>query len=154
MGIFPVNTRCFKYDRDCKRLVYTQIVPVIFEPPCITSLVFSRIPHKSTYVCSGCTNINLHCYILQVFGTVPTICFFYGLPSFYGTVLCIACSQLELLRTRLLEINEKTETLEGESGFETGEKEGNGQTCITQAVFSHMQKQLNDCVSHHQLIVE
>ena len=27
-------TRWFKYDRDCNRLAYTQIVPVIFEPPC------------------------------------------------------------------------------------------------------------------------
>jgi len=27
-------TRWFKYDRDCNRFVYTQIVPVIFEPPC------------------------------------------------------------------------------------------------------------------------
>jgi hypothetical protein len=30
------NTRWFKYDRDKLWLVYTQIVPVIFEPPCIT----------------------------------------------------------------------------------------------------------------------
>jgi hypothetical protein len=30
-----LNTRWFKYDRDWLRLVYTQIVPVIFEPPCI-----------------------------------------------------------------------------------------------------------------------
>ena len=29
-------TRWFKYDRDKLWLVYTQIVPVIFEPPCIT----------------------------------------------------------------------------------------------------------------------
>jgi hypothetical protein len=29
-----VNTRWFKYDRDKLWLVYTQIVPVIFEPPC------------------------------------------------------------------------------------------------------------------------
>ena len=28
------STRWFKYDRDCNRLVYTQIVPVIFELPC------------------------------------------------------------------------------------------------------------------------
>ena len=28
-------TRWFRYDRDCNRLVYTQIVPVIFELPCI-----------------------------------------------------------------------------------------------------------------------
>jgi hypothetical protein len=29
-------TRWFKYDRDKLWLVYTQIVPVIFEPPCIS----------------------------------------------------------------------------------------------------------------------
>jgi hypothetical protein len=29
------NTRWFKYDRDKLWLVYTQSVPVIFEPPCI-----------------------------------------------------------------------------------------------------------------------
>jgi hypothetical protein len=30
------STRWFKYDRDKMWLVYTQIVPVIFEPPCIS----------------------------------------------------------------------------------------------------------------------
>jgi hypothetical protein len=30
-------TRWFKYDRDKLWLVYTQIVPVIFEPPCTTA---------------------------------------------------------------------------------------------------------------------
>jgi hypothetical protein len=34
-----ICTRWFKYDRDKLWLVYTQIVPVIFEPPCI--LIFS-----------------------------------------------------------------------------------------------------------------
>jgi hypothetical protein len=29
-----INTRWFKYDREKLWLVYTQIVPVIFEPPC------------------------------------------------------------------------------------------------------------------------
>jgi hypothetical protein len=29
------GTRWFKYDRDKLSLVYTQIVPVIFEPSCI-----------------------------------------------------------------------------------------------------------------------
>ena len=33
--IHSVYTRWFKYDRDKLWLVYTQIVPVIFEPPCI-----------------------------------------------------------------------------------------------------------------------
>jgi hypothetical protein len=32
------NTRWFKYDRDKLWLVYTQIVPVIFEPPCTSTL--------------------------------------------------------------------------------------------------------------------
>jgi hypothetical protein len=31
-----LNTRWFKYDRDRLWLVYTQIVPVMFEPPCIS----------------------------------------------------------------------------------------------------------------------
>jgi hypothetical protein len=31
-------TRWFKYDRDKLWLVYTQIVPVIFEPPCISCI--------------------------------------------------------------------------------------------------------------------
>jgi hypothetical protein len=33
---FVINTRWFKYDRDKLWLVYTQSVPVIFEPPCRT----------------------------------------------------------------------------------------------------------------------
>ena len=36
---FAVSTRWFKYDRDKLWLVYTQIVPVIFEPPCTLSLL-------------------------------------------------------------------------------------------------------------------
>ena len=36
--VFYNSTRWFKYDRDKLWLVYTQIVPVIFEPPCICIL--------------------------------------------------------------------------------------------------------------------
>jgi hypothetical protein len=32
--VWEDNIRWFKYDRDKLWLVYTQIVPVIFEPPC------------------------------------------------------------------------------------------------------------------------
>ena len=32
--LYVWNTRWFKYDRDKLWLVYTQIIPVIFEPPC------------------------------------------------------------------------------------------------------------------------
>jgi hypothetical protein len=41
-------TRWFKYDRDKLWLVYTQIVPVIFEPPCIRCHHTSyRMPHNT-----------------------------------------------------------------------------------------------------------
>ena len=36
------DIRWFKYDRDKLWLVYTQSFPVIFEPPCIYVLIFSR----------------------------------------------------------------------------------------------------------------
>jgi hypothetical protein len=38
-------TRWFKYDRDKLWLVYTQIVPVIFEPPCNTEGSFCGVPY-------------------------------------------------------------------------------------------------------------
>ena len=40
--LVPVNTRWFKYDRDILWLVYTQSLPVIFEPPCKTIYVSDR----------------------------------------------------------------------------------------------------------------
>ena len=36
-------TRWFKYDRDKLWLVYTQIVPVIFEPPCKIDTCFAAL---------------------------------------------------------------------------------------------------------------
>jgi hypothetical protein len=41
------NTRWFKYDRDKLWLVYTHIVPVIFEPPCISILLFALLQDKN-----------------------------------------------------------------------------------------------------------
>ena len=42
-------TRWFKYDRDKLWLVYTQIVPVIFEPPCtfIITVAFVGVLHSA-----------------------------------------------------------------------------------------------------------
>jgi hypothetical protein len=58
------NTRRFKYDRDKLWLVYTQIVPVIFEPPCIpflkavTSILNPlRKALTAMHVCMTCFNI-------------------------------------------------------------------------------------------------
>ena len=38
-----ISTRWLKYDQDKLWLVYTQIVSVIFEPPCINFLAFSSL---------------------------------------------------------------------------------------------------------------
>ena len=53
-SIKPFNhTRWFKYDRDKLWLVYTQIVPVIFKPPCISLLShachIARLPYSLLY---------------------------------------------------------------------------------------------------------
>jgi hypothetical protein len=92
--------------------------------------------------------------VLQSFGTLPIICFFYGLPAFYCTVLCIVCSQLEQLRAKLLKVKKKSGTSARASGSDSGQEEERGGDCACQALFSHMQKQLNECVSHHQLILK
>jgi hypothetical protein len=44
---FSASTRWFKYDRDKLWLVYTQSVPVIFEPPCT-----SVFPRQQFHQCS------------------------------------------------------------------------------------------------------
>jgi hypothetical protein len=93
-----------------------------------------------------------HSCILQGIATVPWICFLYGMPSLYGTVVCIACGQLEKLRANLLEIRQKLGTLEQDSGTKTDREEGR-QVQTSEEVFCRMQRQLNDCIRHHQKII-
>jgi hypothetical protein len=42
-------TRWFKYDRDKLWLVYTQIVPVIFEQPCIYEIKYRIVTAKAAH---------------------------------------------------------------------------------------------------------
>jgi hypothetical protein len=56
-----IYTRWFKYDRDKLWLVYTQIVPVIFEPPCIfsicsTYMLWLNFNRQHTTQCLNCGN--------------------------------------------------------------------------------------------------
>jgi hypothetical protein len=44
-GFLSSCTRWFKYDRNKLWLVYTQIVPVIFEPPCTCTLIHEYTAH-------------------------------------------------------------------------------------------------------------
>ncbi|XP_023706094.2 odorant receptor 2a-like [Cryptotermes secundus] len=86
--------------------------------------------------------------IAQGIASVQWICFLYGLPAFYGTLVSIACSQLEKLRANLLDIRQKLD-----SGAETAQGEGR-QVQPSQEVFCGMQEQLTECIRHHQLIIE
>ena len=45
-------------------------------------------------------------------------------------------------------------TQEQDSAADCDQTEGNGAIYICQEMFSHMQEQLKDCVSHHRLILE
>jgi hypothetical protein len=76
------------------------------------------------------------------------------MPSFYGTLVCIACSQLEKLRTNLLEIRQKLDMLEQDSGAGTDREEEQTQAQTSEEVFRRMQRQINDCIRHHQLIIK
>jgi hypothetical protein len=72
------NTRWFKYDRDKLSLVYSQIVPVIFEPPCIihpSTLRSSKWPpslrfHHQSPACTSSTYM-LHALLNSVFISSP-----------------------------------------------------------------------------------
>jgi hypothetical protein len=66
--------------------------------------------------------------------------------------VCIACSQLEKLRANFVDIKQRQNTSEQDSGAESDQKEEELHT--SQDVFRHMQEQLNDCIRHHQNTLE
>jgi hypothetical protein len=70
----------------------------------------------------------------------------------YATFTCIACSQLEKLRASLLDIRQTHGTAELDRRDETGQEEGH--VYASDEVIRHMQKQLNDCIRHHQDILK
>jgi hypothetical protein len=80
---------------------------------------------------------------------------FVGFASLCATLVCVACSQLEKLTAAILDIRQTHVTSEQDCGAETDQQEGQGQgqfrTC--DELFGHMQKQLNDCIRHHQQII-
>jgi hypothetical protein len=70
---------------------------------------------------------------------------FGGFLSLYGTLVFIAGSQLEKLRAGLLDIRQTHVTAERDCGPQ-------GQARASEELFRHMQKQLNNCIRHHQEI--
>jgi hypothetical protein len=78
---------------------------------------------------------------------------FFAFPSLYATLVCVACSQLEKLRAAILAIKQTHVTSEQDCGDETDHQKEDGETHSSEELFRHMQKQLNDCIRHHQEII-
>jgi hypothetical protein len=80
---------------------------------------------------------------------------FVGFPGLYGMLVCVACSQLEKLRAAILDMRQTHVASEQDCGAETDQQEGQGQGQVhnSEELFDHMQKQLNECIRHHQQII-
>jgi hypothetical protein len=78
---------------------------------------------------------------------------FFGMWGLYATFVSIACSQLEKLRANLLDIRQKPDTSEQDSGAETDREEEETQVHTSQEMSRRMQRQLKDCIRHHQHIL-
>jgi hypothetical protein len=66
--------------------------------------------------------------------------------------VCVACSQLEKLTAALLDIRQTHVTAERDCGTQADQEEAQGQARASEELFRHMQKQLNNCIRHHQEI--
>jgi len=100
------------------------------------------------------TNISLTQAIASFFGTLIA----FGFPSLYATLVIVACSQLEKLRAALLDIKQTHVISDHYSGEDNHHHHNHHHyhserhLDISEHVFQHMQKQLKDCLRHHQKI--
>jgi hypothetical protein len=77
------NTRWFKHDADKLWLVYTQSVPVIFEPPCIRNFFLNTLMLWLYRICKG--SLTLHLSLISVQNSIFFRC--YSVLSFNYTSL-------------------------------------------------------------------
>jgi hypothetical protein len=89
-------------------------------------------------------------HVSQVLASLISICMITGFPGLYATLVCVAWGQLEKLRKALLGIRQTYVTSEQDIRDETGQHKEKGQGHISEDVIRHMQKQLNNCIRHHQ----
>jgi len=88
----------------------------------------------------------------QVLATIFIANTYFGFVNLYATLVCVAGGQLEKLRVGLLDIRQAYGTSLQDCGGETDEREVAAQKNIHSEQFRHMQKQLNNCIRHHQEI--
>ena len=88
--------------------------------------------------------INSNVFLTQVIASFFGLFILYGFPSLCATLMIVPCSQLEKLRAALLDIRQAQDNYHHHSGRHTD---------ISEHVFQHIQKQLNNCICHHQNIL-
>jgi hypothetical protein len=84
--------------------------------------------------------------------TIYLVSIHFGFESLFATQVCVAGSQLEKLRTALLDIRQTHGTSLQDCGGEIDEREAAGEKNTHYEQFRHMQEQLNKCIRHHQEI--
>ncbi|XP_033609369.1 uncharacterized protein LOC111869588 [Cryptotermes secundus] len=87
---------------------------------------------------------------MQTFATPIYMTNSFSFPLLYATVVMVACSQLQKLRTNLLDIKQELVPSGADSGSDGGEES----VSHSEDGFCRMQTQLNECVRHHQAILQ
>ncbi|GFG30955.1 hypothetical protein Cfor_03708, partial [Coptotermes formosanus] len=90
--------------------------------------------------------------LTQALISIIILCLYFGFPSLYATLVCVACSQLEKLRAELLDIGQTHLMSEQDCGDWARQTDGPGRAHTSDEVFRHMQQKLKDCIRHHQQI--
>jgi hypothetical protein len=84
---------------------------------------------------------------------MTAVCFplFFGSTGLYVYVVTMACSQLEKLKATIMNINQNqnvdSEVVQDKEVTQVGVR-------ASQKIFHHLQTQLNECIRHHQQILE
>jgi len=94
-------------------------------------------------------NVTVNCW--QFLMTAVCFPLFFGTTSLYVYVISIACSQLEKLKVAIMNINRDKDT-DAEEDHENRRSQGVHHK--SHDVFRHAQEQINDCIRHHQQILE
>jgi len=84
--------------------------------------------------------------------TVFMLCLYFGFPSLYATLVCVACSQLEKLKLALLEIRQINILSEQNCGVADDQRDGHVRVHVSDEQFRRMQNELNNCIRYHQQI--
>jgi hypothetical protein len=111
-----------------------------------------RLGNSWRQLYNGMFYIKLNLPPLQGLAAIFAICVYVACNSLHATLVCVACSQLEKLKLALLDIRQTHVISEQHCGDEIQQSDIHEQPNLSDESFRPMQKQLNNCIRHHQLI--